>query len=77
MKVKKIAALAAIAMLTLASCKKDWVCECDITADGMNMPSTELQIQDAKKSDAEDLCDTFQTTSSAAGATASCDLKEK
>lgn len=76
MKGKFMFALAAVGMLALTSCKKDWNCDCEYTVDGTTLEGG-VEIQDASKSDAEDTCDSFETTSSAAGQSWDCTLTEK
>jgi hypothetical protein len=49
---KKIILVAAVAMLVLASCKKDYTCECTSSLLGV----TSFVIEDSSKSDAEDGC---------------------
>jgi len=71
---KSIFVFAGVAMLALASCKKDYTCECTVTANGISIPYT-AEFKDAKKKDAKEACDALQTTYSAGGATASCTLK--
>lgn len=45
---------AAVAVLALASCKKDWTCECNIP--GMSEPTTR-KIEKKSKKDAEADCE--------------------
>lgn len=67
---KKIIAVAALSIFALASCKKDYTCECSF--DGGTSTST---IK-AKKKDAETFCDTNESNAKAAGFTnVSCTLK--
>ena len=61
-------AVAAIGMMSLASCKKDYTCEC--TIDGETV-STEMK--DVKKKDAKNACDTWGSLYTLAGG--SCELK--
>jgi hypothetical protein len=49
---KKFIAIAALGVLTLASCKKDYTCSC--TAAGL---TTDSVYKDVKKKDAEKACD--------------------
>lgn len=66
---------AAVAMISLSSCKKDWVCECTTTdADGNEYGTTTSSFT-AKKKDAESSCSNLETSSG--GATTSCELSEK
>lgn len=70
-KILMIGSLGVFGVVALASCKKDYVCECDV--DGSNI---DVAIKDAKKKDAEDICDSAETTYSSGGASASCTLKD-
>lgn len=57
---KKLLFVFAIAAVgSLASCKKDYTCECTTTdsSGAFETVTTEYDINDAKKSDAEDACD--------------------
>ncbi len=67
---KVLFALSAVAFFSLASCKKDYTCECAVNGDTMTLP-----IQDAKKGDAEDACDAAEVTYKNADPEASCELK--
>ncbi|HLU87599.1 MAG TPA: lipoprotein [Taishania sp.] len=58
---------AAVAVLALASCKKDYSCECKI--DGESYKTT---LKDVKKKDAKKACETWGTLYMAAGG--SCDF---
>ena len=50
----------AIFTLSLTSCKKDFECDCHIdTVDGEHIDK-EVDIKDAKKSDAEKMCDDIE-----------------
>jgi hypothetical protein len=53
---KKVFAVVAVVAL-LASCKKDYTCKC--TAAGV---TTNIEIKDAKKADAEDACNASGVT---------------
>lgn len=66
-----IGGLAMFAVVALASCKKDYTCNCTVNGN----PVT-LQIKDAKKKDAQESCDESEKTYSQAG-TASCTLNEE
>ncbi|PIE86818.1 MAG: hypothetical protein CSA03_03510 [Bacteroidetes bacterium] len=55
-------------IMALASCKKDYICNCTV-----NGNEATLQIKDAKKKDAQDACDDAEATYAQAG-TASCTL---
>jgi hypothetical protein len=64
---KKFFALA-IVVVALASCKKDYTCECTIL--GVTTPT---EIKDAKKADAEDACNALDVAAKLTGG--SCTLK--
>ena len=67
---KKIALLIALGgVFAMTSCKKDWTCAC--TVSGASIDAT---ILNAKKSDATDACDAFQTTYQIVDTGASCTL---
>ncbi len=57
----------AVFVLSLASCKKDYDCECTVA--GQTSTTT---FEDSKKSDAEDACDALSTSAAILGG--SCDL---
>ncbi|MFK7755898.1 MAG: hypothetical protein AB8B53_03080 [Flavobacteriales bacterium] len=59
----------AVFVLSLASCKKDYDCEC--TGSSFSADIT-YPLNDQKKSDAEDACDAFDTTFGLTGG--SCEL---
>ena len=54
------------------SCKKDYTCECK---DVFVLGEVNIEIENAKKSDAEDACDSAQATYRTASASATCTLK--
>jgi hypothetical protein len=64
---KKILALS-IVVASLASCKKDYTCDCTIAGQTTSTP-----INDAKKADAEDACNALDVAAKLAGG--SCTLK--
>lgn len=66
---KKMIALAAVVMLTLASCKKDRNCEC-VDAEGVKDVTT---IPKSTKSDAQKACDALNTIEALGGG--KCTLK--
>ncbi len=66
---KKIILLSGLTILTLASCKKDWTCECTSSIGG----SSSTTIGDKTKSDAKAECDNGDA--SALGVTVDCELK--
>jgi len=52
--------LTALCLITLTSCKKDWICSCDIDVkgDGLSFKGTfDEQIVNKTKSKAEAICD--------------------
>lgn len=59
---------AAFAVIGLTSCKKDWTCECTYSDPTGDIVTT-LEINDAKKKDAEAACDALGLLG------ASCELK--
>ena len=63
---KVLLAVAVVAIL--ASCKKDYTCECTIL--GVTTPT---EIKDAKKADAEDACNALDVAAKLTGG--SCTLK--
>ena len=69
MKIKFVFALAAVAVLSLASCKKDYTCECTWNVNDTAMDYS-FEIKDAKKADAEEAC-----TYNVPGSSVSCELK--
>ncbi len=68
---KKFIAIAALGVLTLASCKKDYTCECTSTVFGISASSSTV-ITDTKKK-AEEAC--TAGSASANGATTTCKIK--
>ncbi len=66
---KKVILFGGLTLLTLASCKKDWTCECTSSAGG----SSSTTIADKTKSDAKADCDGGD--GSALGITVDCELK--
>ena len=67
---KKLIFLGAFAILTLASCKKDWTCTCTSSLGGGSSSTT---ISDKTKSDAKAECDGGDA--SAGGITVDCELQ--
>lgn len=53
---KKVLLVAVAGMFVLASCKKDYTCECTTTLDGKST-TTPVEMKDTKKKDAEKACD--------------------
>jgi hypothetical protein len=66
---KKVILVAAVGMMALASCKKDYTCDC--TLDGSDDLS--VALNGYKKGDAQDACDAAETTWSIFNA--KCELK--
>lgn len=71
---KLIIAFAAVAFL--ASCKKDYVCECTEIIGGVPTITVSVDLGKQKKSDAEDAC-SAQVGTLVAGSTKTCTAKEK
>lgn len=71
---KKLTLIAGVfAMVAMTSCKKDYTCECTTPmADGTEL-TTEHELNDYKKGDAEDACD--ELDGAAAIANGNCQLK--
>lgn len=72
---KKIILVGAVALLGLASCKKDYTCECTTTSDFMGQKSTatvSATINDTK-SKATDACEAGSMTSGTTSV--SCKIK--
>lgn len=74
MKKITLVAVAAIGMTLFASCKKDHTCTCKVTMGGSTQ-EVSYTMPKTSKSDAKKACDTYQSTATMAGATASCSLK--
>lgn len=64
---KKVILVAAVSMMALASCKKDYTCTC--TTLGID---TAIPLNDYKKADAQDACDASSTAAALLGG--SCKL---
>lgn len=58
---KKFILVAALATFGLASCKKDYTCDCTYTS-GSNTFTTTSKITNAKKKDAEKTCDGLEAS---------------
>jgi len=67
---KKVLAIAVVGVFGLASCKKDYTCDCK----GDNM-SISVPLNGYKKKAAEDACSSAETTYKNADATTKCTLK--
>jgi hypothetical protein len=76
MKTKLFFAAAAVAVLSLSSCKKDYTCDCDVTVLGMTQEAT-TDILDSSKDDAETACDDIEAQANTALSEATCTLSEK
>jgi hypothetical protein len=61
---KAILFASAIICLSLASCKKDRVCECTSTSSGGSLSTSTITIKKIKKSEAKTLCQNHTYTSS-------------
>lgn len=72
---KVVLSVFALSLLSLASCKKDYVCKCTSTSGGYTASST-LTIHATKK-DAKDACDAFDASASAGGVTSTtaCEIE--
>jgi hypothetical protein len=68
---KKVLFLGAFAALGLASCKKDYTCECTTT--GMGTSITQTTTINATKKDATTACE--NGSSSVSGITTTCKIK--
>jgi len=67
---KKLLFVFAIAAVgSLASCKKDYSCDCTVAGIEQSAP-----IENAKKGDAEDTCDDIEANYKIADSEASCEL---
>jgi hypothetical protein len=69
---KKMLFLGAFAVLGLASCKKDYTCECSLNVMGQTTTAT-YTYTNVKKKDAQSACDANNST--VTGATVTCNLK--
>jgi len=61
-------------LVTLASCKKDWNCECDVYLFDSNIGTADTTFTDMTKSDAETACDGLEILVLGSGLQ-NCDLK--
>ena len=68
---KKIIAIAALSVFVLASCKKDYTCECTTTGNGQT--ATASSTVNATKNDAKEACEGGSTSGS--GYTTTCAIK--
>lgn len=76
---KKLAlGMAAFLALGLASCKKDYVCECTYDDGSGTTATSTANYSGVKKKDAEDSCDSAESSANSNGITGwNCTLKEK
>lgn len=70
---KKVLLVAVAGLFVLASCKKDYTCECKFTGIGEGTPDMSIPIEKAKKKDAQATCDAATATYSLVGG--ACTLK--
>ena len=80
---KKVVLVGVVALLGLASCKKDYTCECSVTSGGVTVSSDELEytISNSTKSNATSECDDLNDEAEASVAdlpnvTADCKLND-
>ncbi len=67
---KVFIAVAAMAMFSLASCKKEYTCACSFDGE-----TEDFQLAKMKKGDAETACTAQETNLKAAYADAACEIK--
>lgn len=72
---KKVLFVAGMAILSLASCKKDYTCSCESTTVDFTYPNP--PVYNGTKDDAKALCDAYEITlqSTAETTNIKCDLK--
>ena len=75
-KTKLFFAVAAIGMMLLASCKKDWTCECTVTQNAFPSSTSTLTINDTK-SNAEEKCEGMSSSSEFMGVVTKSECKLK
>lgn len=68
---KKVFIVASLSIFVLASCKKDYTCEC--TTSGSGISATVSSTVKATKKDAKEACE--NGSSSVAGVTTTCKIK--
>ena len=71
---KKVLFVAAVAVLGLTSCKKNWNCECKVTVSNVSTTQTSA-INGATKKNATDACNTVQASYNTVYSTGTCELK--
>ncbi|MDR0801749.1 hypothetical protein [Fluviicola sp.] len=59
---KKFILVAAVATFALASCKKEWTCECTVSIPGSSTSTTSAKSSKMSKKDAKDWCDKGNTS---------------
>ena len=69
---KKVLLIAAVAGLSMVSCKKDYTCTCTVTDNGQTTTYT-YQLKDVKKKDAKASCNNAGAAWISIGGT--CDFK--
>ena len=72
-KLSFVFALAFVAAIAF-SCKKDYTCDCTYTANDATVTVSQ-ELTGAKKKDAEEACDLYETQLAILGTGASCTLK--
>jgi len=72
---KKVLLVAAVASLSMVSCKKDYTCECTVSTAGNSVTSTTV-INDTKKN-ATDACEAGSSSTTVLGitSTSKCSIK--
>ena len=72
---KRFFALAtvSVALISLSSCKKDYTCTCKFSGVGAGTPDLVIPMEDIKKADAKDACDSYTTTYTTVGGSCSID----
>ncbi|MBI9033249.1 MAG: hypothetical protein JEZ03_02145 [Bacteroidales bacterium] len=58
-------------LVSMASCKKDYTCECTVSVEGMDPVVTPALFQDVTKSEATDACEQLDAVSTMT----TCELK--
>lgn len=74
---KKAIFIGALGVFALASCKKDYTCECTSSVGGVSTGTSSITINDTKKK-AKDACEATGASASIGGVTSSttCELAE-
>lgn len=78
MKKHKLIALAALVVI-MSACKKDWNCDCKVTAvdESQSFTIPTHEILDQSKSDAEETCNTHGEQYNTIVTTLDCNLSQK